>query len=144
MSRFALVCLAAGLFNSPLAAQDVDKTLLAQEKKVLEAIKTKNKKVLKELLGEQAYAVTVHDGRRAADANLSFLDGVTIEEQSLSDVKAVAVSKDVAILTYVYKWKGTFKGKAHEAKPVYATSVWARREGKWKSIFYQETPIKAK
>ena len=58
----------------------------------------------------------------------------------LSQVRAVAVAADTALVTYPLTMKGTWKGKAVPAKS-FASAVWVRRGGKWLEAFYQETPL---
>ena len=53
----------------------------------------------------------------------------------LSDFKVVHANSDVAIVSY----RVTGKSFAWRA---YVTSVWARRKGKWTTVFYQASPAK--
>lgn len=53
----------------------------------------------------------------------------------LSDFKVVHPNSDVAIVSY----KVTGKSFAWRA---YVTSVWARRQGKWTTVFYQASTAK--
>lgn len=53
----------------------------------------------------------------------------------LSDFKVVHPNSDVAIVSYRVTGK-SFAWKA------YVTSVWARRKGKWTTVFYQASPAK--
>lgn len=50
------------------------------------------------------------------------------------------ISKDVALITYPVRYKGTYKGKPM-LTPNYATAVWVKRNGQWLENYYQETPL---
>jgi len=56
------------------------------------------------------------------------------------DVKARQITDDVAILSYVATQDASCGGAKLTPK-VFATSVYVRRDGKWMSASYQETPI---
>lgn len=124
--------------RSQESLQDV---LLAREKGLVEAIKQKDQSTLQAMLADEAYSVTVGGGRQTGSQTIDNLKAMTIDSYSISDVKTVKVSDRVGILTYKYTWSGSFKGTPVPKMSVFATSTWALRNGKWRSIFYQETPI---
>ena len=52
------------------------------------------------------------------------------------------ISPDVATLLYRVTYTSTFKGGAPETAKVISSSLYVRRDNKWWSVLYQETPIK--
>ena len=52
------------------------------------------------------------------------------------------MSPDVATLLYRVTYTATVKGGKPETMKVLSSSVYAKRDGKWWSVLYQETPIK--
>jgi uncharacterized protein (TIGR02246 family) len=52
------------------------------------------------------------------------------------------ISPDVATLLYRVTYTSTFKGGAPETAKVISSSLYVRRDNKWWSALYQETPIK--
>ena len=64
----------------------------------------------------------------------------TTTSYSISEAKLIPVRQDVAILSYKYTWSGVQHGKNIKNATSFATSIWSKRNGKWQSIFYQETP----
>jgi uncharacterized protein (TIGR02246 family) len=52
------------------------------------------------------------------------------------------LTADVANLIYRASYTSTLKGGKPETLSVRSSSVYVRRDGKWWSVFYQETPIK--
>jgi uncharacterized protein (TIGR02246 family) len=126
------------------AQDDVQKELLAQERKLIDAINKKNAVALRELLAEEAMSITASGGRVSKDQIVSGLEKLSFTDYRISDVETVNVSPDVAILTYKFSWTGGVRGKPANRTTAYATSVWKRRDGKWRSVFYQETPIAAR
>lgn len=140
--RFAIVLFAVLLSGADAPPNPLQKTLLAQESKLIEAIKQQDQATLKTLLAEETFAVTYDGGRQAGQDILRSLEQVTITSYTVTEVKLVQVSPDVGILTYKFRWKGSHGDKQIPLTTVYATSTWALRDGKWRSVFYQETPVK--
>ena len=60
-----------------------------------------------------------------------------------SDMVAVGLAPDVALVTYTSKMKGTFQGRKLPGL-TYASALWVQRDGKWLEAFYQETPVAKK
>ena len=112
-----------------------------RRRQLVEAIKQKDQPTLNEMIGKEAFAVTPGGGRQTGMQMLRILNEVAISSYRISDVKAVNVSKDVGILTYRFTWSGTRNGVMVPETTVLATSTWARRDGEWTSVFYQETPV---
>ena len=52
------------------------------------------------------------------------------------------ITPDVATLLYRVTYTSTFKGGAPETSKVISSSLYVRRDNKWWSVLYQETPIK--
>lgn len=139
--RRAALAVGAVLVCGPVgfAGDDLKAELLAQEKQILEAIKAKDEQTLRHLLADELLAVV--DGERTTAAEQrQRVAGLDIRSYDLTDVKAVAASKDVGILSYVYTWEGKAGDREQASRPVYATAVFARRDGRWVSVFYQESP----
>ncbi|HEY7099330.1 MAG TPA: VOC family protein [Terriglobales bacterium] len=63
-----------------------------------------------------------------------------ITSYKLSDMQALKVSPDVVVLTYTAEQKGTFEGKDISG-PLSVASVWAKRGGKWLSVYVHEVPL---
>lgn len=136
------MCFASMLmFCAVAAAQDnVQNELLAQERKLIDAINQKNNAALSRLLADEVTSITSGRGRQSKDQIVSGLEKLSFADYKISDVATIVVSPDVAILTYNFSWTSSVKGKPATKITSYATSVWKRRNGKWRSVFYQETP----
>jgi hypothetical protein len=60
------------------------------------------------------------------------------ESYSLADFHVKMLTPDVALVTYKVNLKATFRGVQYAQRPFYIGSVWARRQGQWKDVFYEE------
>jgi hypothetical protein len=134
-----LVC-AEAVAQEAASATKLQSALLAQEKLLIEAIKTKDKPLMAELLAEEAISITSR-GRQSTREIVDSLEQVSFSDYKISDPKAFAVTRDVAILSYLFSWTGSSAGEAPTTTTVYASSVWRMRDGKWRSVLYQETPM---
>ena len=145
LQRIGLCVLAVVALGAEAPAQnDLKVTLLGEETKLIEAIKQKDKATLRQMLAEQVLSITAKRGRQTARETIRDLENMTFDSFHLSDANAIAVAPDVAILTYKYTWTGSDAGQDAETTTAYATAVWKRRDRKWRSIFYQETPVTEK
>src|SRR5262245_24611848 len=143
LPRLAVASLLVVLLGSAAPKDDaaLAETLVKQEKKLIDALQKKDTATLKSMFVDESMAITAYGGRITGEEQLKVLADLELTSYTLTNAKVVAITKDVAILSYVFRMKGKFKGKELPGQPVYATSVWALRDGQWRSMFYQETPI---
>lgn len=59
----------------------------------------------------------------------------------ISDVMARRIANDVVLVTYRMRQDGETGGGVKWVPLVQASSVWAKRQGKWLAVFYQETAL---
>jgi glyoxylase I family protein len=122
------------------AEENVQDELLAQEKKLIAAINKKDSATLRDLLADEIMSITATRGRQTKPEIVAGLERVSFTDYEISDAKTIRVTPDVAILTYNFTWTGGITGRPATTTKSFATSVWQRRDGKWRSVFYQETP----
>jgi len=63
-----------------------------------------------------------------------------VQSYTLGPFSVTAVSADAMLLTYRAE-QDTTCGKARVPSPVWASSVYARRAGRWVNVLYQHTPV---
>lgn len=73
------------------------------------------------------------------------VDGVrspacVVQSYSLGPFSLTAVSADAVLVTYRAEQRTTC-GEAKVPSPVWATSLYARRAGRWVNVLYQHTPV---
>lgn len=66
------------------------------------------------------------------------LDSISFEP----DYSVRIISPDVAVLLYRVTYTSAVKGGKAETFKVVSSNVYVRRNGKWSSLHYQETPIR--
>ena len=93
---------------------------------------------IRRLLADDQIAILGYGRPETKADQLKKLADLKFETASMEDVKTVPISKDVVAVSYRLVQKGTFKGKAL-APEVYALAVWAKRDGQWQQVTYQET-----
>jgi hypothetical protein len=57
----------------------------------------------------------------------------------ISESKVQWVDANTAVHTYKWTGKGTYQGKPIPS-PVWASTVWTKKSGKWNAVFHQESP----
>jgi glyoxylase I family protein len=138
LASIAVLCVNAG------AQENVQDELLAQEKKLIAAINKKDKAALRDLLADEVMSITASRGRQTKAEIIAALERISFSDYEISDAKTIRITPDVAILTYNFSWTGGVTGQPATKTNAFATSVWKRRDAKWRSVFYQETPRTAR
>ena len=124
-----------------ISKAQIQKNLIASEKKLWEAWKNKDPKPFKSALAADCQVIG-EDGVEGKDAILKQITGMdcTLKSYELSDFKLTMLSSSMALLTYTGKANGTCGANAIPV--VWASSTWANRGGKWVAVAHQETPTK--
>jgi len=140
-SRFGFCLLTLMVCGVEASAQEkLLDTLGAQETKLIEAIKKKDKAAISELLGSETLSITSR-GKQMNKEIIAGLEKLSITDYKITGPRAIYLSPEIAILTYTFSSTGEAAGQAPTTTRVYASSVWTKRRGNWRSVFYQETPI---
>ena len=142
--RFAAVALLTLGYGAALAAQAaskaaLEKTLMANENKVADAVAKHDVKTFNDLVTSDAVSADQGGFMKVADFVKSF-DQVKIASQHTMDMQVSWVDDKTAIVRYTWMGSGTFMGQPMPAT-TYASTVWTERNGKWVAVFHQETPM---
>ena len=127
-------------------AQDTAKfrdELMALEKGSWDFLRDNNAAGMRGFLADDALLI-FGDGKRYNEREfLALMQDFRLTSLAIEPGYAVRmISPDVAALLYRVTYTSTFKGGAAETAKVISSSVYVRRDNKWWSILYQETPIK--
>jgi RNA polymerase sigma factor (sigma-70 family) len=122
-------------------AQLQDK-LLTLEKQILDALKKQDPDALKRMTAAD-FAAVLSDGKRFdRDGVIALWESMhfRLQDYSLEDVRLIRITTEAAVLTYREKAAYTIHGMLM-SQDLCVSSTWARRDGKWWNVFYQETVI---
>jgi len=78
------------------------------------------------------------EARAACGANSKFLDQLATEEPfeaEIEDFEAMELAADAVLVTY----KVTLRRKGAESASSLRSSIWLKREGRWRILFHQGT-----
>ena len=124
-----------------MSKAQIQKSLIASEKKLWEAFKNKDPKPFKATLTPDSVGVGEMGVQSKADLLKEITSGgCDIKSFSLSDFKLTTIDGNAAVLTYKGVTEGTCGGTA--IPTVWASTVYVRRGGKWLAAAHQETPAK--
>jgi ketosteroid isomerase-like protein len=112
--------------------------LEAIERKGWEAFKAQDFKAFSETMAPDAMSVDMNGLTSSKDME-SMMKDYAVQSYTLSDFKIVKLDKDAAVLTYTTNATATYKGQPMPAGPVYCSSVYVMRGGKWMAMYHQET-----
>jgi ketosteroid isomerase-like protein len=124
--------------STSAAGNNFDQMLIDNSRSTWDAYKSKDIAAIKALTAED-YAAFTLAGPSNLQQDIDTIAKLTIESFTIDEPKVTWATKDVALLRYKCNLKGSFDGK--QFRPVYATEVWVKREGKWRILSYTETPV---
>ena len=139
-----LLCIGTGI----AVAQDAqaEKTIIANERAVNDAFAKGDSAAFKALVAADGWAVDSVMGRAPVADMLKDFAGLTkelkITSWDITESKIVWVDATTAIHSYKWTAKGTDHGKPL-VSPVWASTVWTKKSGKWMALFHHESPLPA-
>jgi uncharacterized protein (TIGR02246 family) len=121
--------------NDPVEAQ-----IVALENMAFEAWKNKDRKFFEDHMYEGGQYLDLNGvGGKAQYVKAIIDNNCTVSTYSLDNTKVTMLSKDVALLTYRYA-HNVVCGANPEASPLWASTIYVKRDGKWLIAFHQEIP----
>jgi hypothetical protein len=126
---------------SPAATAWTDTDITNQEKKIWDALKSKNYDAFASMLADDSIEVEddgVYDKARSVET----VKKLTVTDFNGANWKVFRLGDDAALLTYTASVKGTFDSKPIPEGDARASSAWVNRNGKWLAAFHQETRVK--
>ena len=115
----------------------LEKALIANERKVNDAVAKGDKAAFTALVSADGWAADGNGFMKTADF-VPMLDQVKIASYKISDEKVMWVDANTAVVAYTWTGSGTFQGQPIPAK-VYSSTVWTKKNGKWVAAFHQES-----
>ena len=124
-----------------MSKAQIQRNLIASEKKLWDAWKNKDAKVFRTWLANDSVGI----GEQGVQGKAQLLKdieagGCDVKSFELSDFKMTSISSEAVVLTYKGTADGTCAGTA--IPPVWASSTWVKRGAKWLALTHQETPAK--
>ena len=132
----------AGQTAKPSAPQELTNLLDAKIREEWEAFKRKDKKAYGDLLTDDYVAVEAdREGERNKWHMLREVEYSMYTDYTLSFLKVIQLGPDAAFVRYEAFFRFPPKS-AVKFEKVIVGEIWVRRDGQWKSLHYQETPVK--
>jgi hypothetical protein len=131
--------------DAAAAADEMQGQLVAQERAGLDALKAGDVPAFGSSVGEEAVFLDDHGPATKAQV-MKNVEGFRLIDYSISDPQVVRVSDAAGMLIYKLTEHGTSHGHEFTAT-VYISTLYVKRDGKWVSLFSQETaarPVTAK
>lgn len=118
----------------------VEAEIVALEKRAYEAWKNKDKRFFEEHMSDDGQFLDPDGGGGKAQYVRAIIDNnCTVNGYALDKTKVTMLNQDAALLTYRYTYDIVCGGKP-EAGPLWASTIYVRRGGKWLIAFHQELP----
>ena len=135
-ATLGLLAFAAGL----AAAQDkasIEKALVANERKLNEAVAKGDKATFTSLIAPGAWSADGNGFMKVGDF-VAVFDQLKVTSWTISDSTVQWVDDNNAIVLYTWTGAGTFQGHPIPKK-VYVSTVWTKKADKWLAAYHQES-----
>ena len=118
----------------------VDK-FLRLETRVWNAMKTGDMKMDAQLLTDDFLGVykTGFAGKCKHCQQLE--NGPTVASYELREPRLLVLSEHLVLLSYLALWTRMNSANAGETEKMYVSSIWRNRDGEWRNVFSQDTPV---
>ena len=132
----------------PASAQSPEITKLRDELMELEKaswgyMRDKNYDGMKNFLADDGLLIFWDGTRFNKRQTLELMKDYKLDSFTIEPTYAVRmISADVATLLYRSTYTSSVKGEPTQTVMTLSSSIYVRRDGKWWSVLYQETPIK--
>jgi len=142
-AAFAAMTATAEAQDTAQNAAKLREDLMALEKGSWDFMRDNNAAGMTAFLADDALLI-FGDGKRYNKREmLAMMKDFKLTSLTIEPTYAVRmISPDVATLLYRVTYTSTFKDGPAETAKVISSSVYVRRDNKWWSVLYQETPIK--
>jgi hypothetical protein len=110
------------------------------EKDVWKAAKDRNARAFVKLVPADALMI-FQSGIVTQPDYLVMMQGRTLEENKIEDLRGYMPNSRTVILTYRTVRAGGHEGKPFPSAPVIESTTWIKRRKRWVAILNQETPI---
>jgi ketosteroid isomerase-like protein len=133
-------------------AQDAatEKMLIANERAVNEAVVKGDLATFKKHVSADAWSIDPMGGRASVADFIKGFEAMAkdfkITSWDITETHTIWVDANTAVLTYKWTGTGTYQGQPVPS-PVWTSTVWTKKGGKWMAIFHQESvpmPMPAK
>ncbi len=118
----------------------IEQALIVNERKVNDAVVRGDLAAFKSVVAADAWSIDEMMGvSPVSEFEKMLKPGMAkITDMKLDDFKVLWVDDGTAVLTYTWSGKGTMMDQPVKS-PVFASTVYANRGGKWVAVFHQET-----
>jgi hypothetical protein len=130
---------ATSVFAQAGSKAATEKTLIANENKINEAVAKHDVKTFTDLVPADAVAADDHGFMKIADF-VKTMDQMKVASWHIMDEKVMWVDDKTAIVTYMWMGSATYMNQPVPAS-TYASTVWTEKNGKWVAVFHQETAV---
>ena len=140
MFRRLFIVAVIAFLPSLAAAQDraaIAKAIEANERAINVAIQKGDLAGFKALVADDGYAMD-GTGLMPVPEFVKMFAQIKLQTFTIDQVKVVFGNDSSAVITYRFAGKGSMMGQAMPS-PVWASTTYANRGGKWVAVFHQET-----
>lgn len=141
MTRTLVVLLVGCVLGTQARGEDAAREVKEAIEKLNAAFEKGDAATVGGLMTRDHVAVTPYYGKpQSREEQLRTLGETKLSEYSAGRLQLRVLGKEVVLVTYPLKMKGTYRSKP-VPESSHASAIWVKREGKWLEAYYQETAL---
>jgi len=136
-----------GFAGLPAQAQDqpdiptLREQLMAMERQSWEFLRSRDRAAMRRFLPDDALQIYADGTRYTKSQVIDYMPDYRLDRYDIEPTYGLRmISPDAALLIYRVTSRGAARFDRPETSKVLATSLYVRRDGKWRAVLYQETP----
>ena len=118
-------------------SKKIEAELMALKSAAIRATAEADANFYKDYLADDAVGVTPMGVFSKAQIIKAMAGGQAFKSSKIENSQVKALGADAGLVTY----EATFDRSPGEAKIVFVSTLYERRNGTWKGVFYQQTPL---
>jgi hypothetical protein len=123
-----------------MISKELEEQLIAKEIDIAAAQKRRDFSAVAAVLADGFHEIGSSGRLFSKSEILEAIREVQIIECSFEHFKLLPIDHRCVIVTYVATAKRSYKGQEHWNR-AYRSSVWMERDGSWRVVFHQATPL---
>jgi hypothetical protein len=123
-----------------MISEELEDQFIAKEIDIVAAQKRRDFHAVEAVLADGFHEIGSSGRLFSKPEILDAIQEIQIIDYSFEQFKLLAIDNGYVIVTYIATVKRSYKGQEHWNR-AYRSSIWMEREGSWRVIFHQATPL---
>jgi Domain of unknown function (DUF4440) len=141
LAMLAISVISLAQESAPPEPTSLQHQIVTKETEELNCLKSADIQCFADLIADNAVFLDAH-GAATKQQVIAQVTGLKLTDFSINEVHYVPLTERSGLIAYKLTQKGVANGRAF-SEQIFVSAIWAQRDGKWVTLFSQETPAQA-